>query len=188
MFTRSFVVTVIVAATLLSACKTKQGGACAKPDDCGSGLTCAKNSTCQTPKGAKCVASDACSDYGQCTPGEDDSCVIGGDADCASSSGCKKYGECRKLDSNKGPTCGASAREDCANSMACREWGYCAPVKGGCSVAASSDCANSTVCKVGGRCSFVTDLKICMAASIDKENNIVVGRSYLGDFSGCCAK
>ena len=47
-------------------CKVGEGGKCAKPDDCGRGLTCGPFGTCETPKTAKLHEVGLCTSYKDC--------------------------------------------------------------------------------------------------------------------------
>jgi hypothetical protein len=54
--------TILMAIAMLTVtgCKTGEGGTCAKPEDCGSGLRCGKYETCVTPKVEECQGNQTC--------------------------------------------------------------------------------------------------------------------------------
>jgi hypothetical protein len=170
--------------SVVTACNRK-GAKCAKPEDCGSGFTCAANSTCQTPEGAKCAAKPDCKVHGLCSADESGKCIPGSDADCKASEGCVGYGECSVVQPTAflgvptssvlaqqvrpskptTATCGARTKADCQQSQACRLWGYCAPVDGLCKPVSADDCAGSDVCRSYGRCSVQREGQACMACT-----------------------
>lgn len=74
-----------------------EGDACAKPDDCGPGLTCSIMYICVTPATMACIAKRPCRDDGHCTA-KDGECIASANADCENSGLCRDDGLCAAKD------------------------------------------------------------------------------------------
>ena len=108
--------------------KASENEACAKPEDCGKGLTCSPRSLCETPAAIKCryktmesrgETVTVCWLLGWCTA-KNGRCVIGSDEDCQNSSLCSEFGRCTFKDGN----C-VTSDYTCSKLYACVENGYC---------------------------------------------------------------
>ena len=123
-------------------CGVRENGKCAKPTDCASGLTCAKDNTCQTPEVV------LARDVAQKKAADDAAAKVAAE-------------QARR----------AELREKCSQSPECRRFGFCTPDNrpaGGCWLGADSDAGCSAPapvanpdwrgdnalnwCKVGGLC------------------------------------
>jgi len=77
---------ILLVLTLAAGCKASEGEACAKPEDCGSGLTCSPSprNLCDTPATMAtmaCQESPRCTEDGRCTA-KDGECIVTCAADC----------------------------------------------------------------------------------------------------------
>ena len=167
---------------LFVGCTTKQaeGEKCAKPEDCGPGLTCAEF-VCRSPEAIKCRTSQGCIESGECTP-KDGKCIAGSVADCTAFLACKDYGKCQAKDGKciagsdadckaskacklTGLLCNAKdgecafvntqAHQDCRASEDCLQYGMCfAKQEGGCFAALEEDCRASIQCRAFNNCTL----------------------------------
>lgn len=99
-------------------CKAGEGERCAKPDDCGGGLTCDADALqCITAETIACRKANACRGLGYCTA-KNGKCQAVKDADCAKFEGCTILGQCTAKDG----LCQATKDSDCAKSRAAWCW------------------------------------------------------------------
>jgi len=121
---------------------------CAKPEDCGFGLTCSAVYLCATVESAACSDLDACRKWGRCTA-VGNQCLAGTDADCRQSLSCSSGGACSAISGE----CLATSDDDCASSSACKDRGEChATGLDWCRVLSDADCQQSDGCKYQGKC------------------------------------
>jgi len=145
--------TLLVGLVLLGGCKATEGAACAKNEDCASGLTChdykcatieqmkrlreerarrradRQHCSAQYMRGFPNVRENTCLDNGWCSRAPNGECVAGRDEDCKESRKCSQTGKCRLVNARTYLTCGSGTTADCVGSTECSIKGKCALIE-----------------------------------------------------------
>ncbi len=147
---------------VLAGCKRGKCDACAKDDDCDTGLACTALKVCKAPDDPKfactvdCTATEECMENGRCDL-RGGQCVAGTPDRCLQSAGCREFGWCSLGEYG---LCGITGDSDCAKSdLYCRQRGLCAAAKSEnrwyCVAKTDAGCKASDLCRTAERCAAV---------------------------------